>query len=261
MRSVFVMTVALCLGANAAWAQNLALSIGIRETEAGGGATGGPVFADGGSTGGIEFVNLDGQALILDGTWQLFTFTPAADILTAFAGTTANSVLDGAWGTLEMLRIRNIDGITQPIRLWMDEITVTERASATTEGFEAFDPGDEVIFQEPGFSGSTFGNLVDPGVAAVTDATAFAGDQSYELNFQFVDDDPTRWVRVSTFGTLNLPNPAIPLQYGTPGIAPTISFYVRAVVIPEPASLALWAVLGGVVLTRRGRRPGASIEV
>lgn len=254
MRSVLMTTIVLCLAVPAAWAQNLAISIAIRETEAGGGATGGPAFADGGTTGGLEFVNRDGQLLPLDGSWQLFTFTPASDPLLAFAGTTANSILEGGWGTLEMLRVANIDGISQPIRLWIDQVTVTERAGATIEGFEAFAPGVEVIFQEPGFSGSTSANLVAGGSSAVTDVIAFAGDHAYEMNFQFVDDDPTRWVRVSTFNTPNLPNPAVPLQYGSPEFAPTISFYARALVIPEPTSLALWAALGGLALTRRRRR-------
>lgn len=253
MRTIVVMTGLVFLAVPAVWAQNLAISIAIRETEVDGGATGGPVFADGGTTGGLEFVNRDGQMLALDGSWQLFTFTPASDPLLAFAGTTANSILDGGWGTLEMLRIANIEGIAQPIRLWIDQVTVTERAGATVEGFETFDPGVEVIFQEPGFSGSTWANLVAGSSSAVTDALAFDGDHAYELNFQFVDDDPTRWVRVSTFDTPNLPNPAVPLQHGSPEFAPTISFYARALIVPEPASCALLAGVGGLALLRRRR--------
>ena len=74
---------ALLLGVccSAASAANLAVSLGIRET---GGS--GPIFSNGGSTNGIEFVNLDGQMLNANGTWQLFTFTPSTDTLTAFAG-------------------------------------------------------------------------------------------------------------------------------------------------------------------------------
>jgi hypothetical protein len=256
MRSIIVMAVVMCFVVNAAWAQSLALSIGIRETEAAGGATGGPAFANGGTLGGIEFINRDGQLLSLDGTWQLFTFTPASDPILAFAGTTANSILEGAWGTLEMLRIANVDGIDQPIRLWIDELTITERAGATVVGFETFAPGVEVIFQEPSFSGSTSANLVAGSSSAVTDAVAFAGDHAYEMNFQFVDDDPARWIRVSTFNTPNLPNPAVPLQYVAPGPGldqPTISFYAKAIIIPEPGSLLLVG-LGGMLLMRRGRR-------
>ena len=84
----------------------LDISIGIRETGyAGGPAV--PIGANGGSSGGIEFINLDGQPFVADGTWQQFTFTPTTDTLTAFAGASANSVLDGTYGVFEHIRIRS----------------------------------------------------------------------------------------------------------------------------------------------------------
>ena len=73
----------LAFSAVAANAQ-LAISIGIRETEAGGGTVGVPIGGNGGSAGGIEFVNLDGQTLPLDGNFHTFTFNFQNDPLTAF---------------------------------------------------------------------------------------------------------------------------------------------------------------------------------
>src|SRR5690606_29366628 len=90
----------LALGLASTASAQLAISIGIRETAAGGGSFT-SIGADGGSLGGIEWVNRDAQTLVLDGTWQQFTFNIATDPLTGFAGTTANSVLDGAFGVLE----------------------------------------------------------------------------------------------------------------------------------------------------------------
>ncbi len=242
----------LALGAGHLTAADLAISIGVRETQADGGASGGPIFSNHGNTGGIEFVNLDGQTLVADGTWQLFTFTPEVDTLTAFAGTTADSILDGEWGTLEMLRVSNIDGITLPIRLWLDNVTNTTSSGPTTEGFETFAAGNEVMFQEPSFSGSTAANLLPGSTSAVTDATAFSGSQSYEMNFQFVDATTTRWVRVSTFDTPSLPNPAVRLRESI--FDPTISFYAKAIVVPEPASLILLILGGAAALGVRRRR-------
>jgi hypothetical protein len=223
----------LVLGAaslNSLLGAELKLSIGIRET---GGS--GPIFANGGSTGGIEWVNRDAQTLLLDGTWQLFSFTPATDPLVAFAGATANSVLDTDWVTLEHLRILNSGANTGPIRLWIDNITTTNNTGVHTESFETFGLGTEVIFQEPSFSGSTLANLLGGSSALVSDSDAFDGVQSNEANFQFVDADPTRWVRLTTSNTPNLPNPL--LQARDPGYPnPTITFYAKAILVPEPAA-------------------------
>jgi hypothetical protein len=238
----------IALAASAAQAASVAISIGIRET-----GNVQPKFANGGSTGGIEWVNRDGQNLNLDGTWQLFTFTPNADALLAFAGASANSVLDTDWGVLEHIRILNNQGVTQPIRLWIDNVTNTDVAGSAIEGFENFAIGDEVMFQEPSFSGSTSANLVVGSTSDVTDSMAFAGSQSYQVDAQFVDGTPTRWIRLTTFGTPNVPNPAVHLREpGGPN--PTISFYMKGVAIPEPATLALagLALVGMVAARRRG---------
>jgi hypothetical protein len=71
----------------------LNISIGVRETFFNGGPQG-PIGSNGGTTGGIEWINLDGQTLVLDGTWQLFSFFFIFDPVTAFAGVSANSILE-----------------------------------------------------------------------------------------------------------------------------------------------------------------------
>ena len=54
------------------------ISIGVRETGfAGGSFT--AIGGDGGVSGGIEWINMDGQFLTLDGTWQQFTFNLTTD--------------------------------------------------------------------------------------------------------------------------------------------------------------------------------------
>lgn len=245
---------ALALSATAQ-AATLQLSIGVRETEAGGGASGGPIFSNGGSAGGIEIIDIDGQALTVGGGWQLFTFTPSTDAVTGFAGTTANSVLDGTWGVLEMIRVRNIDGITEPIRLQIDDLSNFDGTSTVTENFDGHALGAEVMFQEPNFSGSTGAFLMPGGTAAVVATDAVSGGQAYEFNMQFVNDTNTNWVRLTTFNTANLPNPAIRLS-NPPGAPATISFYARALgpdtVVPEPSTVVLVGLaIGGVLCVRR----------
>lgn len=237
------------LGVGSVQAASITLSIGIRETT----SSSGPAFSNAGSSGGIEWVNKDGQSLTADGTWQLFTFTPSTDTLAAFAGASANGVLDTDWAALEHVRILNSDGIIDPIRIWIDNVTNTDSAGSVVEGFEGFATGVEAIFQEPSFSGSTSANvvLVPASSSLVSNSMAYAGAQSDEVKFQFVDNNPTRWVRLTTFNTPNLPNPAMHVREA--GFNPTISFYAKAVVVPEPCSAALvgLACLGMLLASRR----------
>lgn len=245
---------AVALVAPTAPAAELLISLGIRET--GTGVDDGPIGENGGAPADdIEWVNLDGQTLTADGTWQLFSFTPASDELTGFAGLTANGALDTDWGTLEHIRIRNTaDGFTR-YNVWIDDITNTDSSGAVNFGdFEGFDVGDEVIFQEPTFSGSTAGHLLaEPSIALVTDTMANTGEQSNGVEFEFVDDDPSRWIRLTTFDTPNIPNPWLHLRETGKTAQPTVTFWAKAEGIPEPASVVLagLALLGLVAARRR----------
>jgi len=241
------------LAASAVNAASLDISIGIRET---GGS--GPTFSNAGASGGIEFVNQDGQSLVADGTWQQFTFTPSVDTLLAFAGATANGVLDTDWVSLEMIRVRNSDGITLPIRMWVDAVSNTTSTGTATQNFGTYAVGtSQVMFQYASFSGSTSGNIVGPpsnpgdiSTSIVSDSDAFDGDRSVQMDFQFIDGTPTRWARITTFGAPQLPNPAFLAREAQ--FNPTISFWAKAVVIPEPTSLVLLGLAGlGLVSFRK----------
>ncbi|MGI9455594.1 MAG: PEP-CTERM sorting domain-containing protein, partial [Aeoliella sp.] len=151
------------------------------------------------------------------------------------------------------IRLLNTDGITGPITLWVDDVSVNEAAGPTVEGFEGFVVGDEVIFQEPSFSGSTSGNLVAGSTAGVTDDMAYTGGQSYRADLQFIDADATRWLRYTTFQSANVPNPWIrTIEPGAP--APTVTFWAKAIAIPEPSTMLLSLVGGiGLLAVRRIR--------
>jgi hypothetical protein len=221
-------------------AASFKISLGIRET-----GSAAAIFDNGGTLNGIEWVNRDGQTLTADGTWQLFTFTPATDTLTGFAGGTANSLLDGTRGTIEHIRILNDEGITAPFRLWIDDVTNSVASGPVVENFDSRTVGDEVMFNEPDFSGSTAGFLVAGGTTAVTSGMSFSGGQSVEVATQFNSANPAGWLRLTTFSADNLPNPTVAFtEPGAPN--PTISFYAKAAIVPEPASLMLMscAVIG-----------------
>lgn len=214
-------SVLLALGMATTASAQLSISIGVRETAAGGGSFTN-IGGDGGASGGIEWVNLDGQTLTLDGTWQQFTFNLTSDPITAFAGSTANGVLDGGYGTLEHVRILNSGGIADPIELWIDDITDLVTGGATTFGdFEGYADGAEVVFQEPTFSGSTSSHVMSGATAGVDNYVA-SRTASDGIAFQFVDGTTTRWVRLTTFNATNVPNPLIRFDQGS-----VLTFWMR----------------------------------
>ncbi|MBN1816561.1 MAG: PEP-CTERM sorting domain-containing protein [Sedimentisphaerales bacterium] len=220
----------------------LAISIGVRET-----GTAEPIGGNGGAANGIEFIDMDAQTLTLDGTWQQFTFNFGSAAVSPFAGATANGVLDGTRGVLEHIRIRNVDGFTNPITLWIDDIVNTTAAAGDVlvTGFEGYDADAQVIFRQPSFSGSTAGNLAaSPNFSGVDNSEGYAGDASYRVELQFVDDTDTRWVRLTSYNTSNLPNPAIDF-----GPDSSLSFWVKGV--PEPTTILLLGV--GTLMLRRRR--------
>jgi hypothetical protein len=223
---------AVCpLFAATASAQSFKISIGVRET---GAAV--PVGDNGTATGGIEWINLDGPTLNANNTWQQFTYTFGTDPVTAFAGATANGVLDGTRGTIEHIRILNSAGTTNPITIYMDDfVNRVSGVDTLISGFESTDPhpatlGALHMFNQPGFSGSTNGFLQNtPNTALVSDEQAHSGTQSNKVQFAFNTTSTTAWLRLTSFNAPGQPNPAIDFTAGN-----TVSFWLRgSVAVPS----------------------------
>jgi hypothetical protein len=77
---------------------------------------------------------------------------------------------------------------------------------------EVADGTSDVMFRSPSISGSTSGNVAADDMTAVSTEQAFSGDKSLKVDFSFVDSSPTRWVRLTTSGGKNYPNPTIDIQ-------------------------------------------------
>src|SRR5215218_3958759 len=87
-------------------ADSWSISIGVRET----GDTGAIGSTGSATTGGIEWINLDGQPISADNLWHQFTWNFGTDPVTNFSG--GNGALSSAnnKGVLESIRIRNTGG-------------------------------------------------------------------------------------------------------------------------------------------------------
>lgn len=76
--------------------------------------------------------------------------------------------------------------------------------------FEEFEVGNNVLFITPHFSWSTREHVLPgSGVSAVTDEYALSGTKSCNVQWEFVDSEPTRWLRLHTDGRPYLSNPTI----------------------------------------------------
>lgn len=213
-----------------------AISIGVRES----GVSTQPIGGNGGATGSIEFVNLDGQTLQADGNWHTFTWNFGTDPVNFFAGTQpsggAPNQLDGTWGALEHLRFRNTGGVTDQIVLYVDDLTNTPAGGSPVvfEDFESYpavtppsNGAPEVVFRDPRFSGSTNTFLLPSDTGNVSSEQAASGANSYRLGFQFVNNAASNWIRLTTNNTANRPNPAIQISPGS-----TFSLKLKAVIVP-----------------------------
>ena len=80
--------------------------------------------------------------------------------------------------------------------------------------FDAYANGARVLFQLPRYSGSTSGDLATtPNVAQVTDTiTAYSTPKCNIVQWQYLDTDPQRWLRLTTSNATNIPNPTVELD-------------------------------------------------
>lgn len=233
----------------------LTVSMGIRETGQEG-AIGESMPNAGGA---IEWLNKDEYTLTLDGTWQTFSFD-----FSSMAGFTGDGAVSVERGYLEHIRLLS-NGYALPMTVWVDNVSCTYDPTglpppATWETrFDdvSYTDGQEVMFQEPTFSGSTSG-LIVAGATSGFDSTVSADGAggSIKADWQFIDGSTTNWLRYTAYSTGQPEaNPLLaePYDDGVPPVGYSSSVITFCLMgIPEPASLSLLA-FGGLALLRRRR--------
>jgi hypothetical protein len=256
----------------------LKISLGTREptnTTVIVGAVGG--FHNTNPAGGIEWFNKDQQTLVLDGTWQQFTFDLSATGISA-SSFTGDGLISADKALLEHLRIMRPAGAgATNVELWIDKVQMTydptgfpPPATVTASTFDGvagnggvpYAAGAKVMFRDPSFSGST-SSMINatstwPGNNTTGISTTTGVDDSYSLKAQWkwLYTNPTYldkpWLRLASYYTTTWKE-VIPIVAEAGGplnsyASASVSVWLKGV--PEPASLSLLA-LGGLALLRR----------
>jgi hypothetical protein len=95
-----------------------------------------------------------------------------------------------------------------------DDVLIDEVVSATTiTDFESYSAGVQAMFRQPSFSSSTSSDITaTPNSSEVAAVSALGGAKVCQIDWAYVDTDPQRWLRLSTSGTANVPNPTVDLN-------------------------------------------------
>ena len=218
------------------------ISLGVRET----GITA-PIGSDGGTAGPIEWLIPDspldpsdgaavgivpyGQLVVPSPLWQTVTFDTAnaktANLLNG------DGIIQPRFVVLECLGITEVGADTGPYRLYMDNITSAGQTFAT------FGPplsaGQQSVFRRPSYSGTSSGHMTAPPDVAEVDAAVGDGAAgALRVEWRYRDEGWQRFIRLTTSGTADLPNPIIDLS---------VPLTLR--VLLQPACHAVWADADG----------------
>jgi hypothetical protein len=164
------------------------------------------------ATGTTSGAPVGGVVLQPSTCWQTVAFYPS-DSKYVYNGTL---ILPdpNQYGTLEGFAFA-MDDLTDtgPFEIYIDNI---RNGSTMIQDFEGQSPGSYVMFYQPGFSGSTSGNLLNtPNASTISSVNAGMGTNSDHITWQFNGLGAGKWVRLNTAniggGATASPNPVVDL--------------------------------------------------
>ncbi len=147
--------------------------------------------------------------------WRQLKLSASGNELSVWIDDVLMSTVPISDGTLSKGRpfIYNYRG-TGGAKTLVDDVFIDEVAGAALiTGFEGFSSGTQAMFRQPSFSSSSSAHLAaSPDTARVVTSAAFEGTGACQVDWAFVDTDPKRWLRLTTSGAANVPNPTVDLD-------------------------------------------------
>jgi len=160
----------------------------------------------------------------------------------------------GEWGVIESIALVSDDPTDSgPFKIYIDDLANgTNGVFQDFEGIVAGTATGGLVFDQPSFSGTTGGNILDaPNDASVVNEAAYSGTKSQRAEWQFVSPGTNLWLRFTTYNTSVMPSPQV-------NLSEPISFKILVVPVgvtptppPQPV-LSVDQVGPDVVLTWTG---------
>lgn len=229
------------------------------------------------NTGQIEWIGATatvsgapiGKPAPLSPAWQTFTFDPNTDPIRSALGV-GDGVITATRGTIEHIAFtidaNSLNKSVGAYRIYIDNV-INVGADPNTgadvnigAGFESYTVGQEVMFQEPSFSGSTTGNVelpstfpLVPNYSAISDEQGNPG-KSIKTSWVFVSSSAGRWVRLTTSST------GQPLRNPTIDLTKPVKFDILLLPVfpPDPPTLSDPVLAGDTIVTVRSVSPESS---
>jgi hypothetical protein len=197
------------------------ISLGVRETN-----SDGTLGLPGGTSGPLEWIGAaselngapQGKPITPMNTWQTVVFDSQTDPITGFPSSGDGAIdANEPFGTIEHLAVAvnaaSADRSSGGYRLFVDNVInvgADGGADFVVSDFETYPLGGQVLFQQPGFSGSTDFLLVGPNFSVTSDIYGNP-DQSQYLGWFWIDTEDSSWVRITTTSTPNVNSPIVDL--------------------------------------------------
>ena len=188
----------------------------------------GPVWTTGGGTNSnVYFLGAsavlsggapdDAMVVYPSNTWQTITLQRGPDSLNPINptvlwnnGASGTPDLEGDYGALDGIAFA-CNGDPGNFDFYIDDIA--NGTNGVLENFEGDTPGTTFGFSQPGFSGTTSGNLLgSPNSSLITTGVSYSGTNSTRVQWQFVGSALNQWVRLVHSGNSGLANPQLSLN-------------------------------------------------
>ena len=118
------------------------------------------------------------------------------------------------WVTLESIAFASDDATDNgPFNIYIDDLE--NGTNGVFQDFEGFAAGTIAgrVFNQPGYSGTTSGNILPtPDDATIVNEAAYSGKRSQRVQWQYNSGAISSWMRFNTFNTTVMPNPMVNLD-------------------------------------------------